>query len=472
VPIPKYNRRVLRRILICIGLVLVAVSAAQAENRTILVFPFENLSTDRSLDWIGEGIAELLIDRFQSEAGLVVFTRDERLAGYEKLGIPENTMVSRATALALGWDIGADRIVTGRFSVSAGELQVAARVIDMELSSSPEEIKEQGKLEDLMPVSNKLSLSLLRQVVPGTRAREIDYTSRPPIPRSAFENYIRGILNSDPSKRMELLRSAVRLYPGYGAAVFQLGHTLHLEREYRMSNQWLAQIADTSRNALQSQFLMGLNYFYLGDFPQAIATFQQLPLTFDVLLNLGAAFSRKGDYSSSITAWKRATENDALQSDAFFNLGYVNFLRNDYDGAIQNLTQSLKLHGRDSEALFLLGKAYERQGRIDESQKLISQAARLSQRVERWLTQPLPKLDRISAVADFQNPDDIWTPQRFARRAKSQDLTSWLEAIQNKIDSYRYGEAIKELQDLIRVYPNSSEANLLIEEVQRLRNSR
>jgi tetratricopeptide (TPR) repeat protein len=471
VVIPKYNRRVLRRILICIGLVLVRVSAGQAENRTILVFPFENLSTDRSLDWIGEGIAELLIDRFQSEAGLVVFTRDERLAGYEKIGIPENTMVSRATALALGWDAGADRIVTGRFSVAAGELQVAARVIDMELSSSAEEIKEQGKLDDLMPLSNKLSLSLLRQVAPETRARETDYTSRPPIPRSAFENYIRGILNSDPSKRMELLRIAVRLYPGYDAAIFQLGHTLHLEREYRMSNQWLAQITDASRDALQSQFLIGLNYFYLADFPHAIATFQQLPPTFAVLLNLGAAFSQKGD-SSALTAWKRATEKDPLQSDAFFNLGYVSFLRNDYDGAIRNLTESLKLRGRDSEALFLLGKAYERQGRIDESQKLISQAARLSQRVERWLTQPLPKLDRVSAASDFQNPDDIWTPQRFARRAKSQDLASWLEAIQNKIDAYQYGEAIKELQDLIRVYPNSSEANLLLEEVQRLRNSR
>jgi TolB-like protein len=116
--------------------VLVGPVQARADSTTVLVFPFENASNDRTLDWIGEGVAELIIERLQPEAGLYIFPREERLAAFEKLGIPETTLVSRATALKLGWDVGADVVVTGRFSGTPDNFQIAARVADMESSSA------------------------------------------------------------------------------------------------------------------------------------------------------------------------------------------------------------------------------------------------------------------------------------------------------------------------------------------------
>ena len=101
----------LRRALISVLLVIAARGTARAETGSVLVFPFENLSNDRSLDWIGEGIAELMVQRLQSLPGFYVFTRSERLDAYEKLGIPESTALSRATQLKLAWEIGADKII-------------------------------------------------------------------------------------------------------------------------------------------------------------------------------------------------------------------------------------------------------------------------------------------------------------------------------------------------------------------------
>src|SRR5437879_533482 len=94
----QYNRCV-RRILIYLLFVLSGAGQASADSSTILVFPFENVTNDRSLDWIGEGISELIIERLQPESGVSTFAREERLAAFEKLGIPETTTVSRATAL-------------------------------------------------------------------------------------------------------------------------------------------------------------------------------------------------------------------------------------------------------------------------------------------------------------------------------------------------------------------------------------
>src|SRR5262245_22785966 len=116
IPLTHYNEGVLARVLICICVALSLVRGAYADSSTVLVFPFENSSSDRTLDWIGEGIAELIIARLQPEPGVYAFPREERLAAFEKLSIPETAMVSRATALKLGWDNGADNVITGTFS--------------------------------------------------------------------------------------------------------------------------------------------------------------------------------------------------------------------------------------------------------------------------------------------------------------------------------------------------------------------
>jgi len=442
---------------------------ARADSGTVLVFPFENGSSDRTLDWIGEGISELITERLQPEAGVYTFSREERLAAFEKLGIPETTLVSRATALKLGWDMGADYVVTGRFSGTPDKFQITARLVEMETGGA-EQVVVEGKLEDVIPLTMSVTWQLLRRVVPGTASPEADYTARPPTPRSAFENYVRGILNQDLKKRAEMLQTAVRLNPQYVPALFQLGRAYHLERDFNNSNQSLEKIPETSYLRRQAQFLTGLNYFYAGDFPRAIAAFQALPETYDVLLNLGAAFSEKGDTVSALDAWNRAADIDPLGSDAVFNMGYASFLKGDLDGAAKNLNESLKLRGRDSEALFLLGRTYEKQGRLEESQKAIAQASRLSQRVERWVNQPLPKLERVAAATVFRSHNETWTEPRLARLARSQDLGTWLESIQTQVDSYLFGDALRELQDLFRVYPESTEARSLLEEIHRQQN--
>ena len=64
---------VLRRIFIYMALVLAARSIAQADSSTVLAFPFEKQSNDRTLDWIGEGISECINERLQPEPGVVLF---------------------------------------------------------------------------------------------------------------------------------------------------------------------------------------------------------------------------------------------------------------------------------------------------------------------------------------------------------------------------------------------------------------
>ena len=460
----------MRRILIYVVFALVGVHQARADATTVLVFPFENASNDRTLDWIGEGVSELMIERLQPESGAYMFTRDERLAAFEKLGIPETTVVTRATALKLGWEMGADHIVTGRFSGDSENFQLSARLIDMGTGSAVE-ISTQGKLDEIIPLSTSLAWQVLTNIVPGAASGEADYTARPPIPRSAFESYVRGILNQDLRKRIELLETAVRLDPQYESAFLQLGRAYYLQHDFKGSNVWLQKMPSSFLRP-QVQFLMGLKYFYLSDYTRSATAFQTITPTYEVLLNRGGAFFQKGDNLSAVMAWQQAAEMDPMASDAYFNIGYASFRKGDFDTAVKNLNESLKIRGRDSEALFLLGRSYERLGRIEESQRATSQAARLSQRVERWLNRPIPDLLRLAMSMPSRTHRETWTETRLARRAAGENLLQWLESIQSEIDVYLFGDALRDLQDVIRVFPESSEARSLLDEVHRRQNVR
>lgn len=449
---------------------MVGTALAFANTSTILVFTFENQSADRNLDWIGEGIAELIIERLQSEPELSVLQRDERLAGFERLGIPDNAVISRATSMKLGWDNGSDRVITGRFSGSADDFSIYARLVDLAASGASQEIKVSGKLEDFIPLTNALSWQILKLVVPATRTPESDYTSRAPVPRSAFENYTRGILSSDPQRRTEYFETAIRLQPQYSSALFQLGRLKYLEGEFRDSNARLEKIAPKDPNYVVAQFIVGLNHYRLGDYPRAANIFSALPQTYDVLVNLGAAQLSKGDPVGAIAVWKRAVDRDPYSVEAVFDIGYASFVKGDFEAAIKGLDQALRLHGRDSEAMFLISRAYDRLGRLEEAQKMMAQATRVSPRVERWLNQPLPRLERLRPTPNpaLLRSGDLqrsWSQDRLVRRAKGQDLNAWLEFIQSQVDSQLYGDAVRELKDALLAYPRAADAHILMAEI-------
>jgi tetratricopeptide (TPR) repeat protein/TolB-like protein len=446
-------------------LLLVVSTPAVAEAKTLLVLPFENQTDDRNMDWLGEGITQLIADRLSGNSDVYVFDRDERLAAYGRMGIPETVSISRASAVKLGWELGADAIVSGRMTGTHENFIIEARVIDLASLRLGEEYKVTGILDDVIQMTGTLSGEIFTTVAEGTLAPAVSA-----IPRTAFENYVRAILTADLQRRTDLLKEAVRLHPTYNAALYQLGHAYNIDRNFKGSNEPLEKIANGSREYVQAQFLRGLNNYYLGDFAAASSIFSGLPPTYDVLLNLGASLASQGNSAGAALAWNRASEADPLGADAVFNLGYSSFTRGDMDGAVRDLERFMKLEGRDGEALFLLGRAYERVGRIDESRRMISQATRLSPRVERWLIQPIPNLQRLSTEPDLTKlrtraADPLWNTERLARRASSQDVNVWIENAQTQLDSQLYGEAIRQLQEAARIFPSSVDVQLVLARV-------
>jgi tetratricopeptide (TPR) repeat protein len=429
-----YNEKMSTRMvyaLLAIALVGIGPLRLYAQQQTtVLVNAFENQTKDRTLDWIGEGLAASIGERLSAQRQLYVFGLDERFAEYDRLGIPETVTVSRATSIRMAWDMGADVLITGSISGTHDEFQIDARILNLVDDTTGLDVRVSGKLDEVIPLAASLASQLAKQLNPGSVLPESDYATRPPVPRSAFEAYIRGVMATDSQRRVELLQDAIRLHPQYKAAIFQLGQLHYLDSNYKPSTELLDKIPANAPEYTQAQFMVAMNAYHLGDYAKAAEIFSTLPPTYDVLVNRGAALSVTGDSAGAMSAWRRALEVNPSGTEAPFNMAYLAFSKSEWELASSRLAQFLQDHARDTEAVFLLGRAYDQLGRAEESRRFTAQALRLSPRLGRWLDQPVPNLARVRT--EF-NPTELrmsaggaWNEGRRFRKVAAQEASNSL----------------------------------------------
>jgi tetratricopeptide (TPR) repeat protein len=420
-----YNENVLTRLSQAVLVVSIAALfpvMSYGQQMTVLINAFENQTGDRTLDWIGEGLSTTMGERLGTQPKIYVFGFDERVAEYDRLGLPEIASFSRATAIRMAWDMGADILVTGWISGTHDAFQINARILNLIDDTTGPDISVTGKLDEVISMAASLASQLSLRLIPGSVLPESDYAARPPVPRSAFEAYTRGIMTKDTQRRVELLQSAIRLHPQYRAAIYQLGQVHYLDSNYKNSSELLEKIPVDTPEYPQARFMVGMNAYHLGDYAKAAEIFSTLAPTYDVLVNLGASLVGTGDPVAATSAWRRALEQNATGVEAAFNLGYLSFSRSDWELAASRLAQFLQEHSRDSEAVFLLGRTYDRLGRVDESRRLTAQALRSSPRLERWLSQSVPNLVRVRTQFNatelrMSKGGGVWDEPRRLRRA-------------------------------------------------------
>src|SRR5262245_44612169 len=111
--------------------IAVAVTAPTwAAPQRYLIFPFENLSSERSLNWLGEALAMSLADRFEL-LGMRAAPRAERLDAQDVLGLPGGTALTLASQMKLAGAVRATRLVTGTYKFDpANGVTVTGYLID------------------------------------------------------------------------------------------------------------------------------------------------------------------------------------------------------------------------------------------------------------------------------------------------------------------------------------------------------
>lgn len=341
-----------------------AVSLAQVQ--TVLILPFANSSESaHNLEWISESLPETIRESLAS-AGLFVLERDEREQAFRKLSLQPYAPLSRASALKAGQTMDAELVVYGEFvfapadpaSKTRGQIRVTAYTLDVERFTRGPELVVEGPLEDLARLQNQVAWKVLEALAPAQLPSPAEFQQRTPALRlDAMENFVRGLVNTDPQEKYRYFSRAAKLDARFSMARYELGRLQMNRSQHRDAAEWFAQIPEADAHFTEALFLQGLARFQAGEFAPAEKLFarvlEQVPLS-EVHNNLAASQARQNRPADAQASYARAIEGDSRDGDYHFNLGYLLWRKGEPVLASAHLQAALDRNPEDQEAAQVL----------------------------------------------------------------------------------------------------------------------
>lgn len=443
--------------------------------RTVLVFPFENLSGRSDLNWISETFPEILSSRLASPRNYAL-DRDERNAAYAQLEIPPGAPLTLASEYKVAETLGVDWAVTGWFDVEGERLTVHSQLLDVRQLKLKPAIDLTGELADLVDLQSELAWRILASSDASfTVGNEDDFRRRfPDVRLDAFENYTRGVLATDDVSRVRFLREADRLNPADHRAAFELGRFYFDGKDYASSVEWLRKVGEADRDYQEALFRLGVDEFFLGHLETAENDFEtlarQVPLN-EVWSDLGVVKAHRGRYADALEDFRRAYEEDSTDPDFSFNLGACLWYLAKYDESAKYLKQALQENDDDPGAhallAMVLGKLGDAEGQRRELQWLADREGGSMGKVEEDIL-PQARLKknydgRAFRLLSLAISNDL--ESQFAAKPPAVHADAHLARGKTFLAEKRFSEAEPELVEAISLHPGSGEAHLTLGQV-------
>jgi tetratricopeptide (TPR) repeat protein/TolB-like protein len=387
--------------LLCAVITVCAASLAEPQTSTnsqvaavsgpqqgvFLVFPFENGGASQRLDWLGEGLEELTIQRL-SAAGQEVYTHAGRVSELERYGLPASAKLSRAAMLHVAEDLDADFVIFGRFASDGQKLTVESRILRVNVVTdrtgvsstallSP--VRESGPLDSLMDLHLRLTWRLL-SASDHTYSRSLAEFSKAqrPLRLDAFEHYIRGLLASEDEARLRELREAARLDPDWPDPDFALGQAYFVRRDCNSALPWFARVPTSHPRHLESVFSQGVCRLLLNQPDRAEEIFAALQDSLrssggagaeqpEILNDLAIARERQGKRQLAQSDLRRASEMAPDEDDYPFNLGLLALRAGEFAAAAGYFREASQREPDNPEDRALLIQSLESAGKKEEA---------------------------------------------------------------------------------------------------------
>ena len=366
-----------------------AATTAVSQQGIYLVFPFENAGASPRLEWLGEGLEELTIQRL-SAAGQQVYSHAGRASELERYGLPASAKVSRAAMLHIAEDLDADFVIFGSFTSDGKNLSVEARTLRVNVVNGPTgvnstalfaPVRENGPLDSLMDLHIRLLWRLLSANDNGYQhsLKEFSKAQRP-LRLDAFEHYIRGLLASEDEARLRELREAARLDPDWPDPDFALGLAYYVRRDCNSALPWFGRVPASHQRYLEAVFASGVCRLLLNQPDRAEEVFTTLQGSLrnsgiagaempEILNNLAIARERQGKTPTAQSDLRRASEIDPDEDDYPFNMGLLALRAGDFVAAAGYFREASQRAPNNPEERALLIQSLEKAGKKEEAER-------------------------------------------------------------------------------------------------------
>jgi tetratricopeptide (TPR) repeat protein len=472
----------LLRIVSAMALSLLAMGQAQAgaaaqpttapsadPGATVLVLPLENFSRDARFDWLGEGLAELTVERLTDE-GRAVFSREEFHTTIERMGLPPSSRFTRATMLRIAEQLDADYVIFGSYTTDGKTLSVTLHLLRQTPPQLSAALTEAGALETLPDVHAALAWQVMHYLNPDIPYSKNSYAQRAPRRRlDAFEDYVHGVMSSDDEQSTRFWREAARLEPEWSEPAFALGQAYFAARKYAEANTWFGRVTPEQRHGLEAAFYDGVARLLRNDPARAEAAFSallnltrpmrpgsrsaaELP---EALNNLGIALARQQKWQAAAESLQRATQIEPEEADTWFNFGLMALRADDGATAVRAFREARKRRPDDAQARALFILALEQSGRQSEA---AAERENAPGGLPNYSLSTLAGLDRVRMKLELSPAAAALQGTLSPRRAQA--LRRYLARGNEYLAAEKWEEARREFAEAVLLAPDASEAHL------------
>ena len=462
--------------------VLLTLAASSARAQTgVLVMPFENVTRDARIFWLGEASAVLLTDDVNALGGDAV-TRQERQRAFARLQLPPAAALTDATLIRIGQVVGAAEIVVGTLQLEGDVLVVHARRIALDTGRVEANIRERGRIAELFTIFERIA----RQIAPPSSKSSADIQREHP-PVEVFANFVKGLLAETPQTAINYLWAALKAQPTFEQARLALWDVYVNQGDYGHALDAIAALPADSPHARRAQFLIGLAKLELKQYEEAFKIFSALAEVQPhaaVLNNLGVVQLRRfapAQTGLPVYFFDKASKADTDDSDYAFNLGYAYWISRDVQAAIYWLREAVRRNRADADAHFVLGTALAAAGNASEAARERELARRLSSEYESLDTRKSPAnfVDGVPRGLERVKQDiELTRARRLETRLAASEQRDQEEIVRFHLDRGRRlfqqendRDASVELDRALYLSPYLAEAHLLLGRIH-LRNGR
>jgi tetratricopeptide (TPR) repeat protein/DNA-binding winged helix-turn-helix (wHTH) protein len=382
-------------------------------KRPIAVLHFENRSGDRELDWLREGLADMLITNLSRSKSLSVLSRQQLYLLLERIGREDARELRLDEAQEIARRARAEAVVMGSFARLGGQTRIDAVLHDARTGQLiASESLTADEPEQILSQVDLLSLKLAAHLGAGFSQQE----NKPALAEVMTNNLEAYRYYSLALERMRSYHTpeAIALDPQFAMAYARIGYVRlsdaekakpYLERAFRLAHRltakdklyvlaWYAklgspeairtyrEIVNQYPQEIEAWWRLGLELQYQGKSEEAIDALKSGlvmdPEAQELYNQLGNYYAGLGRYAEAIAAHQRYVELEPNEANAYDSLAMTYNEAGRYDDAIAALDRALALKPQFHFAHLHLGDSYFGQGRYKLAERQYRQYQKLA----------------------------------------------------------------------------------------------
>src|SRR5579863_2842739 len=354
-------------------------SSGSLQHKAVAVLYFNNLTQDQSLNWLDNGLTDMLTTNLAQVKGLDVLS-SERVLGAVQRASKDGKSLDPAKAQEVARDAGADAYITGALlKIGPTQLRLDVRAQDTGTGQILFSEKLEGQdVQSIFGMVDRLTASLAGSFLPASdqpqKAPEIEQASTSNV--EAYRHYQLGIdyarryLNRDAIRELE---EAVRLDPQFALAYVRLADQYRQTGDMRRSNELAVKVEPMqSRLPRYEQLtLQTLRASRSRDIEAQIAIRQQLVSEFPRATVdrgiLAAILTLVGKRDQSLELLRQGLVLDPKNEDLLNFQSYALAQWGDFNGALTATDAYMAVRPGDPNPIDTRGDVLFLAGRDDEA---------------------------------------------------------------------------------------------------------